>query len=268
MSKRSTMRPLATMPDATRRAIRGVLTDIDDTVSTEGRISTVAYAAMEQLRDSGRLVIPITGRPAGWCDHIARMWPVDAVVGENGAFYMRHDDASRKLVRRFAQDEATRSANRARLAAIGERILAAVPGSALASDQRYRESDLAIDYCEDVAPLPRAEVDRIVALMQAEGMNAKVSSIHVNGWFGDFDKLTMTRTALSEIFGIDLDAERERFVFVGDSPNDAPMFAQFPNAVGVANVREFADRIATLPAYVTRAAAGEGFAELAAFLLA
>jgi len=262
------MQPLATMPDATRRAIRGVLTDIDDTLSTHGRIGAAAYAAMERVHEAGCLVIPITGRPAGWCDHIARMWPIDAVVGENGAFYMHHDDAARRLVRRFAPDETTRRANRDRLAAIGKRIIAEVPGCALASDQRYRESDLAIDYCEDVAPLPRAAVDRIVALMQSEGMTSKVSSIHVNGWFGDFDKLSMTRIALAEVFGIDLDAERERFVFVGDSPNDAPMFAYFPNAVGVANVREFADRILALPAYVTQSEAGVGFAEIAQFLLA
>ncbi len=104
-------------------------------------------------------------------------------------------------------------------------------------------------------------------MMQAEGMTAKVSSIHVNGWFGRYDKLTMTRTLLAEAFAIDLDAEREHFVFAGDSPNDAPMFAFFPNAIGVANVQAFADRIATLPAYVTRAEAGAGFAELADFLL-
>ena len=262
------MQPLATMPDADRRAIRAVLTDIDDTLSTHGRLSALAYAAMERLREAGRLVIPITGRPAGWCDHIARMWPVDAVVGENGALYMRHDDGARRLVRRFADDEPTRRANRARIATIGERIVAAVPGSALASDQRYRESDLAIDYCEDVAPLSRDAVDRIVALMQAEGMTAKVSSIHVNGWFGDYDKLSMARTLLAEAFATDIDAQREQLVFVGDSPNDAPMFAHFPNAVGVANVRGFADRIAALPAYVTRFEAGAGFAELADFLLA
>jgi HAD superfamily hydrolase (TIGR01484 family) len=268
MTKRSSMRPLATMPDAVRREIRGVLTDIDDTLSTHGRLTATAYAAMERLRDAGRLVIPITGRPAGWCDHIARMWPVDAVVGENGALYMRHDDGARQLIRRFADDEPARRANRARIAAIGERIVAAVPGCALASDQRYRESDLAIDFREDVAPLPREAVDRIVALMQAEGMTAKVSSIHVNGWFGDYDKLSMTRILFAEAFAIDLDAERGQFVFVGDSPNDAPMFTHFPHAVGVANVREFADRIAALPAYVTRFEAGAGFAELADFLLA
>jgi hypothetical protein len=196
------------------------------------------------------------------------MWPVDAVVGENGALYMRYDNARRRLVRRFVDDEVTRRAHRERLAGIAEKIVAAVPGCALASDQRYRESDLAIDFCEDVPALPRAAVDRIVALMQAEGMTAKVSSIHVNGWFGSYDKLAMTRTLCAEVFGIDIDAEREHFAFAGDSPNDAPMFAFFPNAVGVANVREFADRIATLPAYVTQAEAGAGFAELADFLLA
>jgi hypothetical protein len=262
------MQPLAAMPDASRRAIRAVLADIDDTLTTHGRLTSEAYAAMERLRTAGRLVIPITGRPAGWCDHIARMWPVDAVVGENGALYMRYDTASRRLVRRFADDEPTRRAHRARLVGIAEKILAAVPGCALASDQHYRETDLAIDFREDVRPLPAAAVDRIVALMQAEGMTAKVSSIHVNGWFGSYDKLTMTRTLMAEVFGIDLEAEREHFVFAGDSPNDAPMFAFFPNAVGVANVREFADRIATLPAYVTQAEAGAGFAELADFLLA
>jgi len=261
------LRPLAEMPEAVRRSVRGVLADIDDTLSTHGRLTTAAYAALERLRAAGKLVIPITGRPAGWCDHIARMWPVDAVVGENGAFYMRHDDATRKLVRRFALDGPARHANRARLDAIADRIIAAVPGCALASDQRYREADIAIDFREDVPPLPRAAIDRIVALMQAEGLTAKASSIHVNGWFGSYDKLTMTRTLLAEVFGIDLDAERGRFVFAGDSPNDAPMFAFFPHAVGVANVREFADRITTLPAWVTRHEAGAGFAELADFLL-
>ncbi len=264
---RPLMAPLRDMPDAARRGIRGVLTDIDDTLSTHGRLGATAYAAMERLRAGGKLVIPITGRPAGWCDHIARMWPVDAVVGENGALYMHHDDDRQKLVRRFMADPAERAANRARLAAIGEAILREVPGTALASDQQYRETDLAIDFCEDVPALSREAVDRIVALMEREGMTAKVSSIHVNGWFGRYDKLAMTRLLLAEVFAVDLDAQRAQFVFAGDSPNDAPMFGFFPHSVGVANVRPFLDRIATPPAYVTRREAGAGFVELADFLL-
>ena len=256
------------MPVEVRRSIRVVLTDIDDTLTTGGKLTVEAYAALERLHAAGRIVIPVTGRPAGWCDHIARMWPVDAVVGENGAFYMRFDRSRRKLVRRFFADDAQRERVRFRIAAIGARILGEVPGSALASDQHYRETDLAIDYCEDVAPLSRADVDRIVALMQAEGMTAKVSSIHVNGWFGDYDKLAMTRTLMLEAFALDIDAAREQFVFAGDSPNDAPMFAFFPQAVGVANLRRFLDRIATPPAWITQREAGEGFAELADTLLA
>ena len=256
------------MPEAVRRGIRCVLTDIDDTLSSDGKLTAEAYSALQRLHAAGRIVVPVTGRPAGWCDHIARMWPVDAVVGENGAFYMRYDAATRKLLRRFVAPDAERRARRARLAAIGAQILQDVPGSALASDQHYRETDLAIDWCEDVPPLPRAAVDRIVALMEAQGMTAKVSSIHVNGWFGDYDKLAMTRTLMREVFAQDIDAGRDTFVFAGDSPNDAPMFAFFPNAVGVANLRRFLDRIATPPAYMTTQEAGAGFAELADFLLA
>jgi HAD superfamily hydrolase (TIGR01484 family) len=256
------------MPDAVRRAIDGVFTDIDDTLTTDGKLTADAYAALQRLHDAGKLVVPVTGRPAGWCDHIARMWPVDAVVGENGAFYMRFDARRRKLVRRFVATDEARAAQRAALAHIGATIVAAVPGSALASDQAYRETDLAIDYCEDVAPLAMPDVDRIVATMQAHGMTAKVSSIHVNGWFGTYDKLAMTRTLVADLLATDLDGCRERFVFAGDSPNDAPMFAYCPNAVGVANVGRFLDRIPTPPAFVTTAAAGAGFAELADFLLA
>lgn len=262
------MEPLDRFPLAERRAIRGVLTDIDDTLTSDGRLTALAYTALERLRAAGLLVIPITGRPAGWCDLIARQWPVDGVVGENGAFYFRHDDKQKKLVKRFLMDEPTRIANRARLDALGREILAAVPGAALASDQLAREADLAIDFREDVAPLSPAAIDRIVAMFEAAGATAKVSSIHVNGWFGSYDKLTMTRIMLSECFAIDLDAERRHFVFAGDSPNDQPMFAFFPNAVGVANLMKFADRIADRPRWITQAAGGAGFAELADALLA
>ena len=262
------MQPLDSFPVAARRRIRGLFTDIDDTLTTDGRLTAAAYGALERLRDAGLLVVPITGRPAGWCDHIARMWPVDAVVGENGAFYFRYDTAARKLEKRFLASEEERAANRRRLATLREEILAAVPGAALASDQLYREADLAIDFCEDVAPLPRAEVDRIVALFERAGATAKVSSIHVNGWFGSYDKLGMTRTLMRECFGVELDAERDAFVFAGDSPNDAPMFAYFPHAVGVANVAEFRDRMVALPTYVTAGRSGAGFVELADLLIA
>ena len=212
-------------------------------------------------------MIPVTGRPAGWCDHIARMWPVDAVVGENGALWFRYDARERRLSKRFVATEAERSERARRLDAIAARILREVPGSAIASDQPYREADLAIDFREDVAPLPRPAVARIVALMESEGLTAKVSSIHVNGWFGGYDKLSTARRMLREEFAIDLDASREAFVFAGDSPNDQPMFEFFPNAVGVANVREMADLMTHLPAWITPSSGGAGFAELAEALL-
>jgi HAD superfamily hydrolase (TIGR01484 family) len=261
-------RPLADFPAGQRARVRGLLFDIDETLTTKGRLTAEAYRALERVHEAGLLTVSVTGRPAGWCDHFARMWPVDAVVGENGAFYFRYDRAGGRLIKRFAVDARERAANRRRLAELREEILATVPGAGLASDQPYREADLAIDIREDVAPLSRSDVERIVALFESAGAVAKVSSIHVNGWFGRYDKLTMTRLLFAECFGVDLESEREAFVFVGDSPNDAPMFSFFPRAVGVANVRDFTGRMAALPTYVTTARSGAGFAELVEALLA
>jgi HAD superfamily hydrolase (TIGR01484 family) len=262
------MRPLRAFEAAAQRRLRFVLCDIDDTLTVDGRLPAVSYTALERLQDSGLKLVPITGRPAGWCDHFARMWPIDGVVGENGAFYFRYDRTRRRMVRRFWKDATERAVDRTRLAILQARILAAVPGAAVAADQSYRESDLAIDVREDAPPLPEADVARIVALFEAAGATAKLSSIHVNGWFGDYDKLAMTLRMLRDEFAVDAATLRDTILFVGDSPNDAPMFAFFPNSVGVANVRDYAEHLSVAPAWVTEKPGGYGFAELAEAILA
>jgi len=257
------MKPLAGLHAPAR--LRGLLFDIDETLTTEGRLTGEAYAAMERLKNAGKIVLPVTGRPAGWCDHIARMWPVDGVVGENGAFYFHF--ANGKLQRKFQDGDAERARNRGRLQAIGTRILAQVPGCALASDQPYRETDLAIDYCEDVPALPLEAAERIAGLMRAAGLTAKISSIHVNGWFGTYDKLATCKRMFAAEFACAAAQLQADFAFAGDSPNDAPMFAFFDHSVGVANVARFAGRLEAEPKYVTRGFAGAGFAELVSHLL-
>jgi HAD superfamily hydrolase (TIGR01484 family) len=249
-------------------SIRGLFFDIDDTLTTHGQLTAAAYAAVERLKRAGFIVAAITGRPAGWCDHIARMWPVDGVVGENGAFYFRYDVANKKLVQRFLSADLERAATKKRLMAIAEKILREVPGTALASDQAYREADIAIDFCEDVAPLPSAEIQRIKQIMEDAGLTAKISSIHVNGWFGAHDKLSTTKIFMQEVFNINLDERKNEFVFIGDSPNDVPMFSYFPHSVGVANVNDFSELLLPhRPNYITAARSGEGFIELADALL-
>lgn len=263
------MEPLENCPRETLAAVRGILTDIDDTVSSDGALTAEAYGALQALKKAGLLVIPVTGRPAGWCDHIARFWPVDAVVGENGAFWMWHDHAQKRLRTRFIQSDAERAEGRRRLELVRNEMLQEVPGAGIASDQPYRLADLAVDFCEDVPALSRTEIEKITSIFERNGATAKVSSIHVNGWFGGYDKLTTSRLLLRDCFNLDVDVEsdRERIVFAGDSPNDAPMFAFFPNAVGVANIRNYPGQFAANPRWVTRAESAAGFSELADSLL-
>ncbi|MCE5334581.1 MAG: HAD-IIB family hydrolase [Desulfobacteraceae bacterium] len=241
--------------------IEGIFFDIDDTFTFHGKIPAPAFEGLWRLKERGLKVVPITGRPAGWCDHIARMWPVDAVVGENGAFYFTMREG--KLKKRFLDSEDVRRSKRAKLKAVEAEILASVCGTALASDQPYREADVAIDFCEDVPRLGWDDIERICAIFRKYGANCKVSSIHVNGWFGDYDKLNMTKIMARELWDVDLEREKSRFLFCGDSPNDEPMFRFFPKSVGVRNILPFTEKMRDLPAYVTEKEGGWGFAELA-----
>lgn len=262
------MHPLSQAPRSLLAGVRAVLTDIDDTLTLHGRLPAEAFDALWRLRRAGLKVVPITGRPAGWCDMIARQWPVDGVVGENGAFYFRYDEAEKRMIRVYAQTAEERRANTDRLWAIARRVLEEFPGSAIASDQAYREIDVAIDFCEDVPPLPLSAAQDIAAAFQQQGAVAKVSSIHVNAWFGAHDKLTMSRIFLADCFGIDIDLDNDAIAYCGDSPNDAPMFAAFRLGIGVANIRPYVKLMMHLPHYVTVGEGGHGFAEFAAALLA
>ena len=262
------MRPLSDFPLDDIYKIRFVLTDIDDTLTENGRLPAKSYQALESLQQAGIKIIPITGRPAGWCDHIARMWPVDGIVGENGAFYFVYERGKRRMKRRFWKTENERAADRKKLGHLRKKILSTIEGCAVASDQDFRKADLAIDFCEDVPALPKASVEQIVRMFEQAGANAKVSSIHVNGWFGNYDKLIMSRILLDEVFQTDIDQAQDQIVFCGDSPNDAPMFSFFKNSVGVANVLDYAELMEQQPCWITKKRAAAGFVELAEALQA
>jgi len=261
------MQAFDAFPQKNKQHIRYLLTDIDDTLTLDGKLPAVAYSAMERLQLSGVKVIPITGRPAGWCDHIARMWPVDGLVGENGAFYFYYNSNTRKMVRRYWRNEKQRKEDANRLNELAKQILQDVPGCMISADQAYREADLAVDFCEDVTPLNMEEVNKIVSLFEKAGAVAKISSIHVNGWFGNYDKLAMTKKFFQEVFSISLEDHKDNIIFSGDSPNDAPMFSFFQNSVGVANVLQFSEQMEHQPAWVTRKEGGYGFAEMVDILL-
>jgi HAD superfamily hydrolase (TIGR01484 family) len=245
--------------------VTGVLTDIDDTLTRDGAIEAAALAALQALHAAGVPVLAVTGRPLGWSEPFARDWPVRAIVAENGAVAVFRDGD--RLRTEYVQDEATRAHNTIRLRAAAARVLREVPGAMLARDSAGRVTDIAIDHSE-FAQLTPAQVARVVEVMQGEGLNATVSSIHVNGWYGSHDKPAGARWIVQRLLGRALDAERERWLYVGDSTNDQAMFAFLPFSVGVANLLRFEAQLHTWPAYLTQGERGAGFAEVARALLA
>lgn len=248
------MRPLNQFQNP---GIRFVFTDIDDTITDDGKLPDRSYKALWDLYQNGISVIPVTGRPAGWCEMIARFWPVAGVIGENGGFYFRYKD--KKMCRHFAIPENIRVENKKKLEKIEAEVLAKVPGCAVASDQFCRLLDLAIDFSEDVKPLPKEKIQEIVKIFEAHGAVAKVSSIHVNGWFGTYDKLSMCKEFVKKEFNYELDQIQKSVAFVGDSPNDEPMFQFFKNSFAVENIKNFIDQIQHKPAFVTMHSGSRGF---------
>lgn len=261
------MLPIHKLEPGIAKGLSGVFFDIDGTFTSSGKISAGAYQSLWKLKDCGLKVVPITGRPAGWCDHIARMWPVDGVVGENGALYFWFDHTEYRLKKRFIDPEKIRFENRQRLSRIRDEILAKVSGVSVASDQLYRETDLAIDYCEDVNAVDQKSIDLVCDIFKKNNAQYKVSSIHINGWFGHYDKLKMTKLFAKELWSMDLNVNKKYFIFCGDSPNDEPMFRYFPYTAGVNNVLRFVNRMEYLPAFVASKEGGDGFVEIVKTIL-
>lgn len=251
------MIPFDRLPKNQARKVRYVLCDIDDTITTCGKLSATAYTALWRLHDSGIHVIPVTGRPAGWCDMILRQWPVSAVVGENGAFAYYTQDGR---LCTFTHPSVVSGDSQRRLSVLCDACLAEVPGSRISRDQFARIYDVAIDFNEDPPYLGLETAQRIQTVCQKLGATAKISSIHVNAWFGDYSKVDMTRLFFAQVLGEDEEAMKSGVLFFGDSPNDEPMFAFFPLSVAVANIRPFIAQLRYLPTYVTQECSGEGFA--------
>ncbi len=246
--------------------IEGLFTDIDDTLTTEGAITQDALAALASLARAELPIVAITGRPVGWSEPFARSWPIDAIVAENGAMALIHQSDG-TVLKRYQQDAPTRATNFARMQEVLAHIEREVPGARRATDSLGRETDIAVDHSE-FTNLPQECIDHAVRLMRAAGMNATVSSIHINGWYGTHNKLEGARWIVRELFRRDLDAEIDRWVYVGDSTNDQLMFEHFPHSVGVANIARFVPQLTHLPRYVTQGERGAGFAEVARAILA
>jgi HAD superfamily hydrolase (TIGR01484 family) len=257
------LRPLAELAPTRLAALRGVLTDIDDTLTREGVIEPAALAALHRLAAAGVPVIAITGRPSGWSEAFALAWPVAAIVAENGTVMLRR--TAQGLRRDFVDDAATRAAHTLRLQACLKAVLAEVPGATAAQDSAGRLTDIAIDHSEFVH-LSADAITQVVAVMRGHGLTATVSSIHVNGWIGDHDKPSGARWAVVQALGQPFVAAD--WVYLGDSTNDQAMFAQMPLSVGVANIARFVPQLRWLPGFVTRGERGQGFTELADALLA
>jgi len=258
----TTLRPLR---EANLSRVEAVFTDVDGTLTTGGRVRASTLAALEGLERAGVPVVLVTGRPAGFAEAWARTWPVAGVIAENGGVAVRLD-ARGALRKVYARPASSRVGERRRLVRVVRAALRAVPGARMSTDSLYSEVDLAIDVNEEVRLGPEA-ARRLEAFFAARGVNAVRSSVHVNAWIGPFDKAWMVRRFIGRVWKERLRPDDRRYLYLGDSVNDAPLFGTFSLSVGVANVRAVLGLLTYRPRFVTRAPEGRGFEEVARAVL-
>lgn len=240
--------------------VRAVFTDVDGTLTTKGRLQSTTLRAIEWLVGHRVGVVLVSGRPSGWGECWARQLPVAGVIVENGGLsFVKRGDHLEKV---YAEPERVRRRNRALLERHVAAALEAVKGARLSMDSSATEVDLAIDYAEQSSLGPQG-ADRLEAFLHARGVTAVRSSVHVNCWMGPFDKRTAVEAFLEREWKTQLASDERRFVYVGDSFNDQPLFEAFPLSIGVANVRKVLGQLQQPPKFVTRAAEGKGFGEVA-----
>ena len=261
------MKLLSSWPQTSREKIVGVFTDIDDTLTTEGTITSDAIQALQHLKAAGLMVIPITGRPVGWSIPFAATWPVNAMVAENGAVALLHDASKNQVHKIYQQDLAVRTHNFEQMQRIAQKVLKEIPGTVMAQDSAGRETDIAFDHSE-FHKLTNEQIQQVVQLLQQEGLTATVSSIHINAWFGSHNKWQGAQWVLKQLTGRDLKQELDQWVYVGDSANDQIMFEHFTHSVGVANILRFEKELQHVPEYITTQERGAGFSEVVASLQA
>jgi len=261
------MKLINEIPTSFCKNLRLFFTDIDGTITNKGQITDRSYSALWKLYRSGIDVIPVTGRPAGWCDHIARMWPVKGVIGENGAFYFIYDREEKKMKRYYLISDEEKKKNTEILKRIKSRVLKEVPTAGISADQPFRLADLAIDYREDVKPLSKVEIDKICQIITEEGATYRISDIHINCWYGSFNKIKGVKSFIKKVYSEDFSELLNKSTYTGDSPNDEPIFKAFPLSIGVANIKNFINEIHHLPDFITNKESADGFAEAADIIL-
>lgn len=249
------MQPLSCAPFHEFSAVRFVLTDMDETLTYQGRLAAATYGALERLQSAGIRVIPVTAAPAGWCDQMARMWPVDGVIAENGGVFMRRDGTHHGVQRTWWVDPDAVTAMQERISSIAKEVQEAVPEARVADDQAFRLSSVAWQRTGTQRD------EQIVAALKEAGASATINNLWVLGWTGGYDKLSMSLRTLAAVFGVEPEAARALVAYSGDSTNDAPMFGYFRHTVGVSTVIDYLPQLPIAPQWITHGPGGAGFVE-------
>jgi HAD superfamily hydrolase (TIGR01484 family) len=237
--------------------LRLIATDMDGTLTQEGKFTANLLQALEELNAAKVAVLIVTGRSAGWVSGLVSYLPVVGAIAENGGIFYQGNGECLALtpIPNLAE-------HRRKLAVAYQQLKLEFWQLQESDDNRFRLTDWTFDNRD----LTLAQLQRLDELCSAMDWGFTYSSVQCHIKPLGQDKAIGLMQVLDKYFP---DYQTKQVLTVGDSPNDASLFNPelFPLSVGVANIWDYADQLIDQPAYVTQAAEGEGFCELVRFLL-
>lgn len=236
--------------------IRLVATDMDGTLTQDGKFTTLLLQSLEKLAKNQIDVVIVTGRSAGWVEGIAHYLPIMGAIAENGGLFYTGD---RQEILVAIEDF---KSHREQLAQMFQLLQSKFPQIQESADNRFRLTD----WTFDLTGLTTSQLQQMNSLCQANGWGFTYSTVQCHIKLPQQNKASSLQQVLKQHCA---DLTLKQVVTVGDSPNDESLFdlARFPLSVGVANVLDYSQQLQHQPVYVTSKYEAEGFDELVELIL-
>ena len=249
--------PLSPLNQSTLSNIRLIASDVDGTLTHNGKFSTNFISTLLDLQSAGIKVLLVTGRSAGWVSALVNYLPVAGAIAENGGLFLQPNGQQDLL-----SSIPNISRHRILLENTFHQIKQLFPNLQTSTDNHFRITD----WTFDVNDLSANDIQAISSQCQQMGWSFTYSNVQCHIKPPHQDKATGLDAVLNNHFP---ELNSQQVLTIGDSPNDEAMFnpAKFPISVGVANVRHYQDKMLHLPKYMTHASEFAGFQELAQLLL-
>ncbi|HHP7230716.1 MAG TPA: HAD-IIB family hydrolase [Xenococcaceae cyanobacterium] len=238
--------------------IRLVATDMDGTLTQQGKFTSKLIFALESLLSSNIELIIVTGRSAGWVNSLTNYLPIQGAIAENGGLFYSQNNSNWELLTEIPDI----NIHRQKLSQAFQLLQHKFPYIQESQDNLFRLTD----WTFDIGNLKTHQLQAMTNICLENSWSFTYSTVQCHIKPQQQDKAKGLKQIIDKYFSY---LSLQEVVTVGDSPNDESLFNAdiFPLSVGVANLKDYWEHLSDKPTFITTKKEVAGFCELIDLLL-